>query len=206
MSVFRGVLEWVDRSQVQVIALRSVVSVGVNLFDATTHSGATPDSEFVSWLGQAQYVRRLDPSDTRVVLRGAAQWTDDRLLSLEKFAVGGVGSVRGYREDLQTGDRGWNTSLEFHIPVLDLPPIIPDSDVGGGQLTFIPFIDAGRAWNIDGVKSGTLVSVGAGLAWDITPNVQATLFFGRGLMNRPDPADDNIQDIGIHFSLSANLY
>jgi hemolysin activation/secretion protein len=179
--------------------------VGTGLFDATTHSGSTPDSKFVSWLGQAQWVRRLGESGARVVLRGEAQWTEDRLLSMEKFSVGGVGSVRGYREDLQIGDRGWNTSLEFHIPVLEHAPIIPDSG-GGGRVTLIPFIDAGRAWNIEGPKNDTLLSVGAGAAWDITPDVRASLFVGRGLINRPDPADDNIQDIGIHFSLSANLY
>jgi len=206
VSVIRGTLEWVDRSQEQVVALRSVLSVGTGLFDATTHDGSTPDSEFVSWLGQGQWVRRLGKSDTRVVLRGQAQWTTDRLLPMEKFSVGGVASVRGYREDLQTGDRGWNASLELQIPVLETPSLFAGGNSGGGRVTLIPFIDAGRAWNVDEPKNDTLVSAGAGLVWDINRSVRASLFFGRGLINRPDPADDDIQDIGLHFSLSANLY
>jgi hemolysin activation/secretion protein len=204
VSALRGTLEWVDRSQEQVIALRSVVSLGTGLFDATTHSGERADSEFLSVLGQAQWVRRLGDSDARVVARGQAQWTGDRLLPMEKFSVGGVASVRGYREDLQTGDRGWNASLEFQIPIAELPPLFEGA--GGGGLTVIPFIDAGRAWNVNDNSNETLLSVGAGLAWEVTSDVHAKLFVGRGLMNRPDPADGDIQDIGIHFSLSAKLY
>jgi hemolysin activation/secretion protein len=204
VSALRGTLEWVDRSQEQVIALRSVVSLGTGLFDATTHSGERADSEFRSVLGQAQWVRRLGDSDARVVARGQAQWTGDRLLPMEKFSVGGVASVRGYREDLQTGDRGWNASLEFQIPIAELPPLFEGA--GGSGLTVIPFIDAGRAWNVNDNSNETLLSVGAGLAWEVTSDVHANLFVGRGLMNRPDPADGDIQDIGIHFSLSAKLY
>jgi hemolysin activation/secretion protein len=123
---------------------------------------------------------------------------------MEKFSVGGVASVRGYREDLQTGDRGWNASLEFQIPIAELPPLFEGA--GGSGLTVIPFIDAGRAWNVNDNSNETLLSVGAGLAWEVTSDVHANLFVGRGLMNRPDPADADIQDIGIHFSLSAKLY
>jgi hemolysin activation/secretion protein len=204
VAAFRGTLEWVDRTQDQVIALRSIASLGTGLFDATTHSGERADSEFISVLGQAQWVRRLGDSDTRVVARGQAQWTNDRLLPMEKFSVGGATSVRGYREDLQTGDRGWNASLEFHVPVAELPPVVEGA--GGGRLTFIPFVDAGRAWDVNDRSNETLLSVGAGVGWDIAPDVRANLFVGRGLVNRPDPADEDIQDIGIHFSLSARLY
>ncbi|MFQ5566194.1 MAG: ShlB/FhaC/HecB family hemolysin secretion/activation protein [Paracoccaceae bacterium] len=204
VSALRGMLEWVDRSQNQVIALRSVVSLGTGLLDSTTHPGARADSEFLSVLGQAQWVRRLGESDARVAARAQAQWTGDRLLPMEKFSVGGVNSVRGYREDLQTGDRGWNASLEFQIPIADLPPIVENA--GSGRITVVPFVDAGRAWNVNDSSNEALLSVGAGLVWDITSDVQANLFVGRGLMNRPDPADKDIQDIGIHFSLSAKLY
>jgi len=36
--------------------------------------------------------------------------------------------------------------------------------------------------------------------------VKAELFVGRGLINRPDPLDDSMQDIGVHFSLTTQLY
>jgi len=180
--------------------------VGTGLFDATTHSGSIPDSRFVAWLGQAQWVRRLGQSDTKIVARGEAQWTDDRLLPMEKFSVGGVATVRGYREDLETGDRGWTASLEAQIPIVQMPSIFSEGDAPGGTLTFIPFVDAGRAWDINDSSNGTLLSVGAGLSWDITPSARANIYLGRGLMNRPDPPDHNIQDIGIHFSISADLY
>lgn len=206
VSVVRGALEYVDRSRTQVIAARGVASFGVDLFGATNNTGDVADSQFVSFLGQAQFIRRLGDSDARLSLRGSGQWTADRLLSLERFSVGGANTVRGYREDLLVGDRGWNLSLELQIPLLETPFTLPGTGRETGQLTLVPFVDAGSASNVDGPETGTLVSVGAGLVWDLTEDLEAALFVGRGLKNRPDPADDSIQDIGIHFSLQADLY
>ena len=70
-------MEWVNRSQVHVLALRTQFSQGLYDFGSThadpraaggTTSGASgaqgfdpeiPDSKFFAWLGQAQYVRRI---------------------------------------------------------------------------------------------------------------------------------------------------
>jgi hemolysin activation/secretion protein len=206
VSVFRGTLDWLDRSQDHVLAFSSIASQGVGLFDATTHSGSTPDSRFFSWLGQAQWVQRIDESDTRLVLRGEGQWTDDRLLSLEKFGVGGLDSVRGYREDFLLGDKGWNGSVELHIPVLDIPLPFVSSEQADGRVELIPFIDAGRAWDNEGPRPDTLASVGIGLGWAITQNIQANLYYGYAVQDFPDPEDEDLQDHGIHFSITARLY
>ncbi len=206
VSVFRGSLEWVDRSRQQVIAARSTISFGADIFGATENTGNIADGQFISWLGQAQYIRRLGDTGAQLALRGTAQWTDDSLLPLEKFSVGGVNSVRGYREDLQLGDRGWNASLELRIPLVETPSLRPESDPVPGQLSIVPFVDAGRAWNVKGPKNDTLVSIGAGLVWELTSDIEASVFVGRGLMNRPDTPDDAIQDFGVHFALSADLY
>ena len=205
VSAVRGSGEWVDRSRDQVIAARAITSVGVDLFDATINPGAVPDSRFFSVLAQGQWVRRL-ASDIRFILRGDGQWTEDRLLPQERFTVGGSNTVRGYREDLQVGDRGWSASLEVQVPILETPAFLPGDEGRGGQLMLAPFVDAGRAWSVDDSANETLLSVGAGLAWEASDDVQAALYFGRGLMNRPDPFDEDIQDLGIHFSVSSTLF
>src|SRR5207248_2408577 len=99
VSVIRFGQEWVFRTQREVIAVRSNFHFGVQALDAT-ENGTARDGRFFAWLGQAQYVRRLDQRGTQVMLRGDAQWTSDQLLSLEQLAIGGINTVRGYRENL----------------------------------------------------------------------------------------------------------
>jgi hemolysin activation/secretion protein len=206
VSAFRGALDWLQRSQTHVLAVNSLSSLGVDLFGATDNSGSTPDSQFFAWLGQAQLVYRLDEADNRIVLRGEGQWTDDRLLPVEKFGVGGLYSVRGYREDLQLGDKGWSSSIEARIPILDLDlPSVP-ADKADGRLELIPFFDMGRAWDNQGPKPDLLASIGVGLGWAITKDVQANIYYGYALQGFPGPEDKDLQDHGINFSVTARLY
>jgi hemolysin activation/secretion protein len=201
VSVFRGILEWVDRSQNQVIAVRSTTSLGVDVLGATDNSGSTPDGEFFAWLGQAQIVRRLEPTDIQIIARGEMQWTDDRLLPLEQYAVGGINTVRGYREDFNIGDKGWNLSVEGRLPILDLDlPFVPPESADG-RFDLRPFVDIGRAWNNKGPKNDTLASIGLGFGWAITQTTDMEFYYGYQIEDVPDPEDEGLQDYGIHFSV-----
>jgi hemolysin activation/secretion protein len=172
-----------------------------------------PDGEFISWLGQAQYVRRLDlgdivPSDVRLVLRAEAQLTDDRLLPLEKFAIGGADSVRGFREDLLVRDNGWAASAEVRVPVLELSlPFVP-ADLQDGRIEIAPFVDVGQSWNtdIDDPSPKTIASVGIGLRWAPVRGVLASLYWAHALRDIDDPADRDLQDDGIHFSIRLTAF
>ena len=99
LYVLRLAQEWSDRGAQHVLALRSTINIGLNIGDATD-DGTDRDAQFVSWLGQAQYVRRLFGTPTLLVLRTDVQWTDDRLLSPEQFSLGGAQRGRGYREEI----------------------------------------------------------------------------------------------------------
>ncbi len=201
VSVFRGILEWVDRSQNQVVAVRSTTSLGVDILGATDNSGSTPDGEFFAWLGQAQVVRRLEPTDIQIIARGEMQWTDDRLLPLEQYAVGGINTVRGYREDFNIGDKGWNLSVEGRLPILDLDlPFVPP-ETADGRFDLRPFVDVGRAWNNKGPKNDTLASIGLGFGWAITQKTDMEFYYGYQVEDVPDPEDEGLQDHGIHFSV-----
>jgi hemolysin activation/secretion protein len=115
--VVRTAQEYVNRSQQHVLALRSTFNFGLDAFDATRRvevaASATgpanpkiPDGRFFAWLGQGQFVYRLFNTDNQAVLRANAQFADHPLLSLEQFSLGGIASVRGYRENQLLRDNG----------------------------------------------------------------------------------------------------
>ncbi len=75
-----------------------------------------------AWRGQGQWVRLLAP-DTLLLLRADAQLADRALLPFEQFSLGGIDSVRGYRQDALLTDNGIFASAEVRIPILRLPGI-----------------------------------------------------------------------------------
>jgi hemolysin activation/secretion protein len=52
-----------------------------------------------------------------LILRGFGQLSNQNLLTVEKFAIGGYYAVRGYPIAAQTGDHGYAVSAEVHVPV-----------------------------------------------------------------------------------------
>lgn len=186
--------EFTSRSERAALSLRSTFSFGIDAFGATTHGGSIPDSHFVTWLGQAHYVRRLGDSDTQLVLRGATQLSSSPLLATEQFAVGGFDTVRGYRENSFVRDMGVTGTMEFRIPLITGAP-------GEPVLTIVPFFDFGFAWNKGEAGSAELASIGVGLVWTPNPQVTAQIYIGAPLTKQPDEHDD-LQDLGIHFSFS----
>ncbi len=133
------------------------------------------------------------------------QWTDDRLLPLEQYAVGGINTVRGYREDFNIGDKGWNLSVEGRLPILDLDlPFVPP-ETADGRFDLRPFVDVGRAWNNKGPKNDTLASIGLGFGWAITQKTDMEFYYGYQVEDVPDPEDEGLQDHGIHFSVRTRL-
>jgi hemolysin activation/secretion protein len=228
--VLRVAFEYTNRSQDHVLALRSTFNFGLDAFDATlasdsvgtggvgTGAGAgearrkIPDGKFFSWLGQGQYVRRLFDTDNLIVLRLNVQIATDPLLSLEQFSLGGMNSVRGYRENQLLRDNGVAASLEFRIPVWK------DEQKNKEYLTLVPFVDLGVGWDrveFAGQKPAghiedrqeTLVSAGLGVIFTPWKYVTATLFWGYAF-NRDHVFEDgeNLQDYGLHFAVSVNAF
>ena len=52
------------------------------------------DAQFYSFLGQAQWVRRLRP-DLDLAMKTTVKLADDSLMGIEKLTIGGVNTVRG---------------------------------------------------------------------------------------------------------------
>jgi len=201
-SIIRFSQEWSKRGALQVLAARSQFSMGIDAFDATTNSdNDLPSGEFFAWLGQFQWARRLGEDGGELIFRADTQLTNDNLFTMEQFSVGGALSVRGYRENQIVRDYGFDASLEYRYPLIKDPS-------GRSILAIAPFIDAGGAKNNDlpnGPNPTVLYSAGAGLRWDPIPKVHAQVYWGYGFKD-VDNDDNTLQDDGVHFLISANLY
>ncbi len=195
VSALRFSQEYTHRSSSMVFAVLSRVSMGLNVLSATINSGPLPDGQFVSWLGQAQVVKRLDDWwGVQLFGRVAAQLANDRLFPLEQMPIGGRFSVRGYRENSLVRDDAVLASFESRFPLVRFAS-------GEDRLQFAPFMDFGHAWNAKGPSAAphTLASVGVGLRWMILPQDRARLevYWGQQL-NHIRSGEGNLQDQGIH--------
>ncbi|MBX9255751.1 ShlB/FhaC/HecB family hemolysin secretion/activation protein [Desmonostoc muscorum CCALA 125] len=189
VTVIRFSQDWVERSATRVLAARSQFSLGIGAFDATVNDLGT-DGRFFSWLGQFQWVQRLSPR-TILLTRLNAQFTGDSLLSLEKFSIGGVDTVRGYRQNEFVADNGITGSVEARIPI-----------TSSNALQIAPFFDVGTAWNNGGNSSNseTFASLGLGLIWQPIRDLNLRLDYGIPLIN-VNREGNTLQDNGLSFSL-----
>lgn len=193
VTVLRFSQDWIDRSRSRVLAARSQFSLGLDALGATINDTGT-DGRFLSWIGQFQWVQSLGEDSTSIV-RVGAQLTGDSLLPLEQFSIGGVDTVRGYRQDQQVGDNGLIASAEVRLPIV--------RDHGGiGLIQLAPFLDFGTTWNNSGdeITDNTLLSVGVGLHWQLNRFFAARVDYGIPLLG-VDNDGDSLQDNGISFSI-----
>lgn len=199
ISALRFFQDYTQRSRQQVFALRSQFSVGIGAFDATINN-SSPDSRFLSWRGQAQYVRLLAP-DTLLLLRSDVQLATETLVPLEQFGSGGLRSVRGYRQDALLTDLGAFVSAEVQLPVLRAPEV-------NGVLHAVPFVDFGYGTNLKATPDpdpNTLLGVGVGLQWQMGDNFTARLDYGIPLIYI-ESRDRTWQEKGFYFSINYNPF
>jgi len=197
VSVLRLIQDFVDRGREQVFAARSTFSFGFNAFGATVHDDA-PDGQFAAWLGQAQWVRRLTERGDQLLLRLNGQWTNDSLLPLEQFTVGGLDSVRGYRTNQLVRDRGYTATVEYRRPLFADPQ-------GWQNLQLALFADNGGAQNKVGPNPAPshLTGIGAGLIWNPSKRLFAEIYVASGRSHLPDQPGHSLQDDGIYFRFTA---
>ncbi len=198
ISAIRFFQEWTQRDTRQVIAARSQFNLGVGAFDATVNE-ERPDSRFLSWTGQAQWVRAIAP-ETLLLVRGNVQLSATSLLPLEQFSLGGLQSVRGYRQDLLLTDNGAFASAEVRLPVLRV------SD-WNAVLQVAPFVDVGTTWNADreAPERNSLASIGLGLVWQQSDRFTARLDYGIPLIS-VSSTERTWQENGLYFSVFYNPF
>lgn len=201
LSTLRFFQELTQRSSQEIFSLRSQLSIGLGGVLDSTVKANSPDSRFVAWRGQLQYVRSL-AEDSLLLLSSSLQLADRPLPAAEQFSAGGYLNGRGYRQDALIGDNGLNFSLEARFPILKAPEI-------QGLLQIAPFIDVGTVWNQVGsptLANNWILGTGLGLRWQMGDRLTARLDYGIPLISISGGSRSSLQENGIYFSLSYSLF
>lgn len=191
--------DYTVRDTEQVFAMRSQLSVGLNALNATINT-SSPDSKFLTWRGQAQYVRSLAPNSI-FLAKLETQIADRPLLPLEQIGLGGQETVRGYRQDLLLADNGVIASAEARFPLFTPP----DSQQ---VLQIAPFVDFGWGWNkpnnpSPALAASTIAGGGLGLRYQSGDSFFARLDYGIPLMAIEGNKRTG-QEKGFYFSVGYN--
>ena len=140
-------------------------------------------------------MRRQDlPGERYLTFRAYGQYSAFKELpSTEQFTLGGMSTVRGYRESLLSGDKGWYGGLEYGFPL--------SSDKKSWR-SFV-FLDHGVAYNNYGTHAVRHFITSTGLGLEYSKGG----WYGRVVYGIPlNHSDDIHGEHGrIHFYLQRNV-
>ena len=199
ITAIRFFQEWLQRATQEVLFVRSQFSLGFGFLGSTINS-SEPDSRFLSWRGQAYWLRKISKR-TNLIVRADLQLADRPLVPLEQFGIGGALSVRGYRQDSIVADNGFFSTIEFPTTI---------SAMNAGEIQLIPFVDFGTVWKNGGnnnlgnqlTNASTLASVGMGLSYRIQDDFSARFDFALPIINFQNSDSSNTwQEKGLYFSI-----
>ncbi|QKQ75368.1 ShlB/FhaC/HecB family hemolysin secretion/activation protein [Nostoc sp. TCL240-02] len=199
-SVIKFGQDYIKREPQGAWFLRSQFNFGINVLDATINNDPTPDGRFFSWLGQIQRVQQLS-ADHLLLIQADLQLTPDSLLPSQQFVIGGGQSVRGYRQNIRSGDNGFRVAIEDRFTV-------QRNESGLSAIQLAPFLDMGAVWNQSNNPNllpdqTFLVGAGLGLLWNQAmgiDNLFLRLDYGFPFIDLSDRGN-NAQDDGFYFSL-----
>ncbi|HEY1312307.1 MAG TPA: POTRA domain-containing protein [Steroidobacteraceae bacterium] len=232
VAIALGGLDWTRHGTSSVTDLRVTYRRGVDALGATidsANSTALPfnpnptgaDGRF--GLEQLQFIHvvRLNGISpwahlndrAQLIMRASGQFSQQPLLSLEKFTVGGVNTVRGDPENLLVRDDGVAATLELQLPLAGYQPVANPRD-----LVFAPFLDYGRSWDkvnanpgnplLNSTDPDSIASAGLGLLWNPLRGLDAQIYWGRNIateFHNDDPlhyVPHDLQYHGIHFAVA----
>ena len=194
--------EYTFRSESQVIALRSTFTSAHNNIQ---ESAGLPEQAMQSkrqyrlWLGQLQYARQVLDNGAQFIVRGTLQRTHDLLLPLDRMSIGGVYTVRGYRENQLIRDTGAIANVECEYPLVRIPSV-------GFNLILVPFYDYGRGKNLnEPADSISSIGLAARARWK---EFRLDIAAAKRLVH-PDSVTTSggtLQDKGFHFQLSYTFF
>lgn len=225
-------LDWINRGDSHVAALRGTYRKGLDALNATIFDPQTPlealsnptgaDGKFNVIIAQGLYIKRLNSFSfmknlndrAQLILRATAQISLDPLMSLEKLAIGGANTVRGYSENLLVRDNGIAATFELQFPVAGY-----SNQPGWSNIILAQFFDFGASWDdtdVDLLSSlrdtddmRYLFGAGLGVIWQPIKGLRAQVFWSLDAADNfddDDPRDSesrdkSLQDDGIHFSV-----
>jgi hemolysin activation/secretion protein len=188
------------RTQDQYLGLRLTL-LHATLLDQSSSPAAfsQPDHEYLVWTGQLHHVFELTRAHLEIETRATVQWTHSHISDLHALEVGGVDSVRGFRENEILLSNVHNVNLDLHW--LALPP---GSSLRPG-LTLGPFFDWANGHDVG--QPVTTFSSAGGAVRVVWPHVQFDLAVGARLIRPGFVAGQHgsWQDDGVHVQLAYTL-
>jgi hemolysin activation/secretion protein len=194
-SVFKFGQDYTSRDTEGTWSLRSQFSLGTGLFGATYVT--TPSAAFLSWLGQIQRVQVLG-SDTILITSLDTQLSADPLLPSQQFVIGGGQSLRGFRQNVRSGDNGIRLSVESRF-------VVARNEDGRTVLQLAPFIDVGSVWNnsrnLNALPNQNfLAGGGVGILYEPIKRLNLRLDYALPFVNLSDRGS-NLQESSLYFSI-----
>lgn len=170
-------------------------SVSVTGFDAgrlvTDGTAREGGSYYNAYLMRRQNL----PGDRYLMYRLYGQYTAfSQLPSTEQFSLGGMASVRGYKESILSGDEGWYAGLEYGFP------LSPDHQT---WRSFV-FLDHGVAYTDYDANGGIkdyITSTGVGLEY------AKGGWYGKAVLGIPlnDSGTLGNNDVRVHFYVQRSV-
>jgi hemolysin activation/secretion protein len=231
-AVLLGGLDWLLHGSRSVTDLRLTYRHGFKALGATINTPASgtdlfnpnptgADGRFGLEQLQFVHIERLNGfkalarlnDRAELIARVEAQYSQNPLLSLEKFTVGGIDTVRGVPENLFVRDNGVAATVELQLPIPGYHPGPHPLD-----LVLAPFIDYGRSWDKanedpgnplhDTTVARTIATAGIGMLWSPLQGLAAQVYWGRSIANNlgnDDPRPylpHDLQFYGVYFSVN----
>ena len=159
------------------------------------------DTNFIKYNGEVG-LTSVYSNNIVTIMRVKGQWTDNTILpSAEQFQIGGMSTVRGYREGFLIGDRGYFTSMEASFPVL-LSDWTSRGNPFEQKVRGMIFVDHGAAFPFTPPgqhinKDDFLTSAGGGLIVNFSRILTAKVLVGFPLSKRI--GETSLRDPKIHF-------
>lgn len=202
-SAARLTADYLRRHVTHVVAASLTGTLGLGGTQSDIPSVPNPSDSFTALVGRLAFAKRLTGDGLEVRGRLTAQYAPGTLYSSERLSIGGMNSVRGYREALYLVDKGAVGSVELAYPF----SLSGGRGKGGGDwASFIVSAFADGAWfrNAESPQPGrdTIASVGATLSWTPGPWLRATVAYGHALNKVQLPQTRDLQDKGVHFAVS----
>jgi len=116
------------------------------------------------------------PHGLRLNLSGEGQVASGALPETERFDIGGVGTVRGYATGELSGDHGFWTQSELHLPPASFGELLVD---------FYGFLDHGKVYDFSVGGWSGITSIGLGAEVRMTDRVSLKTSWGYSLSAGP---------------------
>lgn len=188
--------DYLRRNVRSVISASATTTIGLGGTQSDIPSLPNPKDHFLSMLANVAFAQRLASNGLELRGRMTGQWSGGTLYSSERLSVGGVNSVRGYRESLFLADRGLIGSAELAYPISLSPR-------EGNAVTLSVFADGALFTNAgeDRLPVKSIASIGAAAAWSPLPGIRLMGAYGYALKTVVLPQTRDLQDRGFHFRI-----